>query len=122
MREWFAVDLQAQDGGRQGLRHEVVLVLGLGPGCQQVLEPQQAPMAHIPLLLLDELVQQGQQGLHLSHRQWLHSGPHRLGGCLPHRSHNLSAIRTPQCWGWQNLGVVTLLVGFCKQQQQQLKS
>lgn len=46
--------LQAQHGSRECLRHESLAVVG--PSSQQVLEAQQAPMAHIPLLLLDELV------------------------------------------------------------------
>ena len=62
----------------------------MGAGGQQVLEAQQAPMAHIPLLLLDELVQQAQQGLGAARRQRLHGRPYCLGSCLPHRRHHLT--------------------------------
>ena len=79
--------LQAEDCSRECLRHESLAVLGAGG--QQVLEAQQAPMAHIPLLLLDELVQQAQQGLGAARRQRLHGCPHCLGSGLPHRRHHL---------------------------------
>ena len=46
-------------------------------------------MAHIPLLLLDQLMQQGQQGLGLGDGQGLHCCPQCLCCCLPHWSYNL---------------------------------
>ena len=81
------VYLQAQDCSRKGFRHESGAVVGAGG--QQVLESQQAAMAHIPLLLLDQLVQQGQQGVGTHHWQRLDGCPHCLGCCLPHRRHHL---------------------------------